>query len=198
MALKLDDSEKALLRELKSGNGEAFEQLYHLHKRRLTGNLLRLLKSEVLVEEVLQELFMKIWEKREWINEEQPFGAYLHRIAQNLVYDIFRRSARDQKLADHLSTNTTELYRHIEENLISREELKRVQKVIDSLPPTCRTVFTLFRIEGKSYKQIGEELGISAPTINEHIQKANKVLRQQLRPSTALVAAIASQIATIF
>ncbi|WP_293299869.1 RNA polymerase sigma factor [Pedobacter sp. UBA4863] len=198
MALKFDNSERELLLELKSGNAQAFERLYHLHKRRLTGNLLRLLKSEELVEEVLQELFLKIWEKRDWINEEQPFGAYLYRIAQNLVYDTFRKSARDQKLADHLSANTTELYQHIEENLISREELKRAQKVIDNLSPTCRTVFTLFRIEGKSYKEISEQLGISAPTINEHIQKANKVLRQQLRPSTALITAIASQIVTTF
>lgn len=178
--------EKELLLRLRDGNEQAFEFLYHTYKRKLAGNLLRLLKSEELVEEVLQDLFLKIWDTRTAINPELSFRSYLYRVAQNMVYDLFRKSARDKRVADHLMSASTELYSHIEEDIFKKENLYLLQQTIDRLPPQRRLVFTLFKIEGKSYKEISEQLGISHSTINEHIQKSNHFLRQQLNQTSVL------------
>lgn len=75
-------SEKELVGQLREGDRSAFEQLYHLHKRKLAGILLRLLKEDVLVEEVLLDLFLKIWEQRESIDLEKSFRSYLFQVAR--------------------------------------------------------------------------------------------------------------------
>lgn len=72
---------------------------------------------------------------------------------------------------------TTELYSHIEEDIFTRENLALLRQTIDMLPPQRKKVFTLFKIEGKSYKEIREEMGISDPTVNEHIRKATLFLK---------------------
>jgi RNA polymerase sigma-70 factor (family 1) len=179
--------EKELLQKLIAGDEQAFELLYHAHKRKLASNLLRLLKSDELAQEVLQDLFLKIWDNRANIDPEKSFRSYLFRIAHNMVYDIFRKSARDRRIETHLMSASTELYSHIEEAIFDRETAHLLQQTIDKLPPQRKKVFTLFKIEGKSYKEISEELGISHATINEHIQKANHFLKQQLNPSSAVM-----------
>jgi len=178
--------EKELLQQLVAGEERAFDQLYHSHKRKLAGNLLRLLKSEELAEEVLQDLFLKIWDNRHKIDPDQSFRSYLFKVAHNMVFDLFRRAARDKRLQAHLATATSELYSHIEEDIYRKEEYQLLQQTIDQLPPQRRRVFTLCKIEGKSYKEISEELSISHATINEHITKANQFLKQRLNPSSAI------------
>lgn len=178
--------EKELLIRLRSGDEQAFEILYHSHKRKLAGNLLRLLKSEELAQETLQELFLKIWDNRANIDPERSFRSYLFRIAQNMVYDLFRRSARDKRIETYLMSASSEMYSHIEEDIFNREMAQLLQQTIDMLPPQRKKVFTLFKIEGKSYKEISEEMSISNATINEHIQKANQFLRKQLNPTSTI------------
>lgn len=190
MALLNPNDEKRLLERLQSGDQEAFEQLYHFHKKKLAGNLLRLLKSEELVEEVLQELFLKIWVAHESVDPQRSFRSFLFRVAENLVYDLFRKSARDKRVESYLMSATSELYSHIEEDIFSKENHLLLQKAIDKLPPQRKKVFTLFKIEGKSYKEISEELGISHPTINEHIQKATQFLKNEINPSSTLLATL--------
>jgi RNA polymerase sigma-70 factor (family 1) len=182
--------EKELVQRLVEGDEYAFTQLYNSYKRKLAINLLQLLKSDELVEEVLQDLFLKIWTGRSSIDPDKSFQSFLFKVARNLVYDLFRRSARDQRLEAHLMSASSELYSHIEEDIYQKEHSKILRETIDKLPPQRKLVYTLLKIEGKSYKEIGEELGISKPTINEHITKANKFLKQELKPSAGLFAAM--------
>lgn len=83
--------EKSLLLQLKSGDERAFEILYNNYKFRIAGNLFKLLKSDDLVKEILQELFFKIWEVRTQIDPEKSFKSYLFRIAENLVCGQMKR-----------------------------------------------------------------------------------------------------------
>ncbi|HEY8387177.1 MAG TPA: sigma-70 family RNA polymerase sigma factor, partial [Parasegetibacter sp.] len=91
-------NEKELLFLLNKGDEQAFEQLYHSYSPRIFGNLVKLLKSEDIAEELLQDVFIKIWQRRSGIDPEQSFRSYLFRIAENSVYDFFRRTARDKLL----------------------------------------------------------------------------------------------------
>jgi RNA polymerase sigma-70 factor (family 1) len=170
--------EKILLFQLKVGEEKAFEQLYHLYSLRLYGFLLKLVKDEEIAQDLLQDVFIKIWNKRETIDPEKTFRSYLFRIAENNVIDFFRKAACDKKLQSKLTAACTEIYSHIEETIYSREHTSMLNQAVNQLPPQCRLVFTLCKLEGKSYKEVSQILGISVATISNHLQKASRSIRQ--------------------
>lgn len=182
--------EKSLLLQLKNGDERAFEILYNNYKFRLAGNLFKLLKSDDLVKETLQELFFKIWEIRTQIDPEKSFKSYLFRIAENLVNDYFRKVAKDKRLLTKMLASSSELYLHIEEDMLSKEEAQKLQRVIDMMPPQRKMVFTLCKLEGKSYKEVEEIMGINAKTISSHMLQANKFLRNHFKDSSGMVLSI--------
>ena len=182
--------EKSLLLQLKSGDERAFEMLYNNYKFRIAGNLFKLLKSDDLVKEVLQELFFKIWEVRAQIDPEKSFKSYLFRIGENLVHDYFRKAAKDKRLLAKIVDSSSELYVHIEEDMVGKEEIQRLQQAIDLMPPQRKMVFTLCKLEGKSYKEVEEIMGINAKTISSHMLQANRFLRTYFRDSPTLTISI--------
>nr|WP_315423767.1 sigma-70 family RNA polymerase sigma factor [uncultured Pedobacter sp.] len=182
--------EKSLLLQLKNGDERAFEILYNNYKYRIAGNLFKLLKSDDLVKEVLQELFFKIWEVRTQIDAEKSFKSYLFRIAENLVHDYFRKVAKDKRLLTKMVASSSELYLHVEEDLLSKEDAQKLQKAIDLMPPQRKMVFTLCKLEGKSYKEVEQIMGINAKTISSHMLQANRFLKTYFRDSPTLTISI--------
>ncbi|NTD99222.1 sigma-70 family RNA polymerase sigma factor [Agrobacterium tumefaciens] len=178
--------EKALLLQLKDGDERAFEILYNNYKFRIAGNLFKLLKSDDIVKEVLQELFFKIWEVRAQIDPEKSFKSYLFRIAENLVYDYFRKVAKDKRLLTQLVASSSELYLHIEEDMLSKEDAQKLQHAINLMPPQRKMVFTLCKLEGKSYKEVEEIMSINAKTISSHMLQANRFLKSHFGSSSTL------------
>ena len=140
-----DDRDLVVL--LTRGNETAFVKLYSLYSERLLGYLVRLVKSETFACELLQDAFIKIWNNRNNIDPNQSFRSYLFRIAENLVYDFFRKAARDKKLQATLINSASSDYSHVEENITSKENIQLLRKIIDALPPKRRKVFQLIKIE---------------------------------------------------
>jgi RNA polymerase sigma-70 factor (family 1) len=162
---------------LKQGDEQAFERLYQKYSQRIYTNLKRLVKDDELAQELLQDLFVKIWGKRFELTYETSFRSYLYRISENLVRDFFRKAARDKKLMEHLVTTASELYQDLETDYIHKENNALLYKAIETLPPQRRKIFTLCKIEGKSYDEVSLLMGISNSTINDHIVKATKAIR---------------------
>jgi RNA polymerase sigma-70 factor (family 1) len=185
-----NSDEKKLILQLKAGSAHAFESLYHAYKLRIAGNLYKLLKSEKLVEEMMQDFFLKIWENRSKIDPDQSFRSYLFRVSENMVYDFFRKTSRDSKLRDQLKVNYREFYTHVEEGILQKENNTRLSEAIALLPPKRREIFILCKIEGKSYREVGELLGISPSTVNNQLLQANKFLKRMLDPGTAVAAVV--------
>lgn len=175
-----------LLLRLKNGDSLAFGQIYDCYKDRLGDSLLRLLKSEVLAEEILQDLFMKVWEQRASIDHTRAFKAYLYRIAENMVYDLFRRAAKEKEILQQITAANTELYTHVEEELLKKENVAFLEKLLDQLPSQRKKVFMTCKLEGKSYKEAAEEFGISTTTVNDHVQKAMRYLKANVNQLSAL------------
>ena len=175
--MTLSSDEKELLSLLLNGNEQAFEKIYQLYSSRLYGNLLKLVKSEAEAQEILQDVFLKIWENRQRIDIEKSFRSYLFKIAENKVVDFFRKAARDKKRESRLILLATIEYLPVEDLLQSDERSVILQKAIDSLPPQRQQVFRLCKLEGKTYKEVSELLGISVSTISDHIVKATKSVR---------------------
>lgn len=170
--------ERELLSLLKQGNEQAFEKIYNLYSSRLFGNIYRMVKSESTAEEILQDTFLKIWYNRAGIDLDKSFRSYLFRIAENNVYDFFRKATRDKKIRAQLFAAATEEYEHIETIIHRKENALLLQKAIDSLSPQRQQIFRSIKLDNKSYEEVSRLLGISVSTISDHIVKANKTIRE--------------------
>ncbi|WP_277014306.1 RNA polymerase sigma factor [Flavobacterium lindanitolerans] len=177
--LRLYD-ELELLRRLKLGDHTAFEMVFLHYKSQMARNALRLLKSPDLAEDLVQELFIKLWEQRSKIDTERTLGSYLYRIASNLAYDYFRKSVREHRVQDSLYEVSKGTYEPIEKSVFDKEAKMALQRAIEKLPQQQRRVFTLCRIEEKSYQEVAELLNISVGTVNNHMTRANTALRTLL------------------
>ena len=173
-------NEKELLTLLKEGQQEAFTQLYHLYSERIYSNILKLVKQEQVAQEILQDIFIILWEKRDTIDIQTSFRSYLFRIGENKVIDFYRKARRDQSLYAYIKAAATEHYTHIEEALLNRENAELLQKAVNSLPAQRKQVFELCKLQGKSYQEVSAALGISPSTINDHIVKATRAIRQYI------------------
>lgn len=178
MSHAFSNTEQVLLSQLRASDKTAFTTLYQLHSRRIYLNLLRLVKIEMVAEEMLQDIFVLIWEKRETIIIEQCFNAYLTRIAENKVFDFFRKAKRDRTLAEYIKNISSAAYSHIEEKIFINETSSVFQKALNALPPQRKQVFCLCKIEGKSYNEVSGLLGISPSTVNDHIVKATSAVKK--------------------
>lgn len=163
---------------LKSGDPQAFKIVYQQFNKKLFGSLLKLVKSEDIAHELLQEIFLKVWEKRDQIDPNKPFHAYLFQIAENKAYDFFRKVSRDKKLQIHLLDQSPESYNDVEEILINKEYDGLLKQAIEALPPRRRQIFRLCKLDGKSYKEAAIKFGLSTSTINDHIVKATRFVRK--------------------
>ena|SRR2546423_12406650 len=172
------NQDSILLSRLQIGDKEAFTQLYTLYSERLYIDLIRLVKSEQMAEEIVQDVFTIIWEKRKTIDIHQSFRSYIYRIGENKVADFFRKVRRDKEMYAQVKRIATEQYTHIEEELLSEKNSEFLKKAIASLPPQRKQIFELCKLEGKSYNEVSSLLGISTSTINDHIVKATKSIRE--------------------
>lgn len=177
MTTALDLNEKDLVLLLRQGDRKAFDLLYHAYKRRVYTNLRKLLHSDALAEEYLQEVFYKLWVRRLQLDPDKVFPAYLFRIAANLVYDHFRKAALDQKMQAHLIASGSELYDHIDTLINYKESQEQLETAIALLPPKRQEIFRLCKVEGKSYEEVSLLLGISTSTINDHIVKGTRLIK---------------------
>jgi RNA polymerase sigma-70 factor (ECF subfamily) len=137
-----------------------------------------MIKDEMIADELIQDLFLKIWQKREEIDPEQSFKAYLFTIAHNLVYDYFRKIAKDKRIVARLMINATDFYLHPDVMLKSKESHQLLMKAIDQLSPQRKLVFTRCKLEGKSYEETSLEMGISVATVNSHMTHSLRTIRE--------------------
>jgi RNA polymerase sigma-70 factor (ECF subfamily) len=181
----------ALIARFQNGDKQAFTELYKLYSNTLYLNLVKLVKSEDIATEMLQEIFVIIWEKRHTIEIKSSLRAYLFRVAENKVMDFYRRVNRNKHLLSTIQKIASEHYSYIEEDIISREDASMIKKAIDTLPPQRRQIFELCKLQGKTYHEVSTQLGISPATINDHIVKGTKTIREFLynhqQCSTSLV-----------
>jgi len=181
MEKSIPDIHYQMLVLLKEGDNAAFDFFYKQYRGRVYANIFKMIKSHELAADVLQDAFATLWFHRERIDLSQPFENYLHKIAQNKVYDFFRKASRDKKLEEKLlELSANKEYNPVEEGLDLKEHLNLLEKEIEHLPPKCREVFKLCKLEGKSYSEVAELLNISTATVNNHIVKATNILKKNL------------------
>lgn len=176
-----NSNEKMLLSRFVQGDEASFRKLYELYSERIFLYLIRLTKSEDTATDILQEVFIKIWNSRGQIDLEQSFRSYLFKTAENCVYDFFRKTARDKKLREAFIQKTLGYYDPVEVALLTKENRELLHRTIEALPPKRRQVFHLVKIEERSYEEVSSLLQMSTSTVNDHIVKATKFIRERMQ-----------------
>lgn len=170
----LPDQEKNQLKKLLAGDEKAFDYFYDRYSLPVYRKLLKMIKVEFVAEEILQTVFIKIWEKRHLIDPEKGLKAYIYQVAQNLVYDFYRNLARENELQAQVRYIVNDITEDAASNLFFKETHNLLEMAIEQLPEQQKIVFRLCKQEGRSYDEVSELLGISTSTINGHIVRATK------------------------
>lgn len=181
-----DVEERELLLKLQKGDHHAFNQIYDHYKIQLGLRILRMVKSTEIAEELLQDMFMRLWTNRENIDPSKSVKAYLYQIAKNMVIDLMRRASKEQHILQQIIQSSSEIYDHVEESLFRKENEAILQLAIDQLPPQRKKIFVHCKLEGMSYKEVAELYSISTSTVNDHIQKSTHLIREYLMKKPGL------------
>ena len=173
-----DDSR--LIRSLRAGEVASFDALFYRYERRLYGFCLKLLRSPEEAEEIVQEVFLRVWENRSKLDEQQLFNAYLIRIAKNLIFNKLKRQVTQHAYEHYHRRYRTVARRTTEEDVDYRLLVELTQRVVAQFPPRRKQIFHLSRAHGHTNQQIADQLNISVSTVENHLNAALKLLRQCL------------------
>jgi RNA polymerase sigma-70 factor (family 1) len=175
-----DEQEKILLDRLAMGDEAAFRVLYDSYHPRIYSLGMQLTRNAVMAEELVQDVFEKLWKKREQLPQIDHFGAYLKTMVRNTALNQLKRMAHERLILRQLAREAPAAAPPADV-LMEQEQFRRLwQESIDRLPPRAREVYLLSRMERLKNAEIAERLGISIYTVKEHLQKAAKLIREHV------------------
>ncbi|WP_342087960.1 RNA polymerase sigma factor [Dyadobacter sp. OTU695] len=178
--------ETVLLQDIALGDSKAFDEVYRHYHGEISRYVLKFVKSTEQTEDLCQEIFLKVWERRETLPNLQSFRAYLFTVSKNRVLDFLRRAATERSVREEIIRASLQHANDVEESLQSEEYRHYMQKVLLELSPRDREVFRLCREMEHSYEEAAEVLGISRNAIKKHMVKAIKFIKYSAHKSFGL------------
>ncbi len=169
-----------LFNKMKEGDQQAFNFIFTKHYSDLVNFAMVYLKEISEAEEIVQNVFLKLWEEREEIDIHSSLKSYLMNCIKNRCLDYFRHQRIIEKYNDRISKSQEQYIEEADRYLMLSELEKQINSAIDLLPSTCKHIFNMSRIEGKKNREIAEELNISIKTVEANIGRALKTLRINL------------------
>ncbi|MGQ8336938.1 RNA polymerase sigma factor [Sunxiuqinia sp. A32] len=173
-----------LIDRLRNGDILAFDYIYEQYSHKLFSFIFKILKDEAESDDIVQEVFVKIWESKDKIGDFQLLNSYIFTIAYNFSISLIRKKISSNGYLEHLKKasvlqNAPTAVSQIEFNELSSQ----VESLISKLPERQKQVYHLHREKGMTYLEIAEELGISKNTVENHMVKALKFLRGNIDTS---------------
>ena len=179
--MKLVPGDNELVERLQKGDVEAFDLIYEKYSGKLYAFGLKYLRSTAEAEELVQSVFLKLWENYKNLKKESSFKSYLFTIAYNDICKLFRKRNYQQKFIDDTLYENSQSSTETEAGIDYQSVLDRVQQIVDKLPERQKTIFLKSREEGKTTKVIAAELSLSPGTVDNYISEALKFIRSRLR-----------------
>jgi RNA polymerase sigma-70 factor (family 1) len=170
-----------LVTALRTGSEPAFRELFNRYAGKVFRYVMRFVPAEPVAEELMQDVFMKVWNYRENLDASQSFNNFLFRITKNHILNHLRDMQRDVALNKEYRLSLSSFHNAVEESLIPDEYIALANKAIALLPDKRRSIFIMSRLEGMSYEQIAQALDISKDTVRLQMIKSIKSIREYLR-----------------
>lgn len=174
-------SEEQLLQAISEGSELAFRKLFDTYRETVFHYLVNITKSREASEELLTDIFLKLWEGHEWITSINNMEAFLRRASYNKAIDYLRHVASRRKLQEAIALEIEKAQlRSPEQVLIEKDYEEIIAQAIDQLSPQRRAVFKLSREGGLTHREIATKLDISINTVNNHIKASLQLIRNFL------------------
>ena len=164
-----------------NGSQKAFEELYIRYKRRLVHYCKWLLKDETESEDIVQDIFLQLWENRHTLKIDISFAGYVKTLAQNRALNEFRSFNIHSRYAQSIMLSGSDYTNQTEDTIIYNDYERLLNEIIESLPARQKEIFRLSRIDGLSYKEISEILHLSIPAVQKHASQALKKIMDYLQ-----------------
>ncbi len=175
------DTDQVLLRLIGEGDEAAFNTLFERYRNKLYSYLVRISKSKETSEEMVLDVFLKIWTAKKVLHEIDNFEAFLFRVAHNRAIDFLRTAERSKHAqAEILKQMTTLETGSADEKILRADTEKSIQAAVSQLSSQRREVFRLSREEYLSYDQIAERMQLSKFTVRNHLSAALQFIRSNL------------------
>lgn len=176
--MNMDDN-ALLIKRLQKGDEKAYVNLVDLYNRRLFGYALSLTNDHALAEDILQNVFLKTWEKRKKLNVHTSLQNYLFKSVYNEFINAYKKN-RSTMILEHKYFEGLEKAVHEHNEQSFEAIIAQITKEIQNLPPKCQNIFILSKKEGLTNIEISEHLNVSIKTVEAQISKAFGILRKKL------------------
>ena len=184
----MENLEKSILKELKYGSNKAYEYVFKTYHELLCRYAEEILKDRDQAEDVVENLFVIIWEDRKKIDIHTSFRSYLYRSTYNSCLNVLRKRKSENRYRDfflyHSDFSKTHDYGSLSyplSGIIEREMDIRIAKIIDDLPSQCKKIFLMSRVDDLSHQEIADKLNLSVNTVKSQIMNALKRIQAALK-----------------
>ncbi len=171
---------KSIIRKLSSGDEKAFKRVYDTYKSKLYFYALKFTKNEHNAEEIVQQVFIKLWDTKHAIDPALSFDAYLFRITRNIAFNFLKKQAVESLHKQEFGAATAHADYHTEETLTYHECEALALQAIESLPEKRQIIFRMSHDEGLNAEEIAEMLQLSVNTVKSQLVKASKTIKAHL------------------
>ncbi len=176
-----DKSLHKIVKDLRKGDKQALDEIYKFFYPKLYVFAKSFLKVEDDINDILQDVFVKLWLSREKIGKVETFNSYLFTIAKNAIVSYFREKSKDQKFEARVKEILVSAENEYNDELEYKDLKQNLESIIDQLPDKRKQIFKLSREEGLSNKEIAEKLDISVKTVEDHMRHALRFIRKHLK-----------------
>ncbi|WP_454803003.1 RNA polymerase sigma factor [Mucilaginibacter phyllosphaerae] len=181
-------SEKELLLRVSYGDEIAFSELFKAHHQRLGTHIYRITDSVELAEEIVQDVFLKIWINRKALKTVQNFGAYLFILSKNHALNCLRQLAKERMRQKAIEENVVPI---LEEQATQNDNYYALlDKAIDHLPPQQQKVYLLSRHKRLKYDEIAHQMGLSRETVKKYLQGATHSITSYVQAHIDILAIV--------
>lgn len=174
-----------ILERLRKGKKKALEKVFTLYFPRLEKYACQFIANQQEAEDLVQEVFVQVWENRKTIQPQSNFDSYLFTLVRNRCLNVLKKRSVEKNYIEKMQAGSEELYAisfEAEEEFISMEKMlhKELENIIAEMPERCQTAFRLKWIEGKKIREIAEVMNISTTMVDKHLAKGMEIARQKL------------------
>lgn len=183
----MSKDEKILVKRLKNDDKIAFEELFKMYSERIYYFTIRYVKNKEEAEEITQEVFVRLWNRRFDLKLELSFSSYLFMIAKNAVIDLLRKRQKESVINEDITQDANSIAEQSNNSIEYKELLDIVSNSIAELPEKRQQIYLMIRNEGLSYKEIAEKLNISIKTVESHMRLALQQLKKSIGKNYELI-----------
>ena len=173
-------SDEDLMQEIKAGNMFAFDALYKKYCKRVYKFGYSILKTREEVENLMQDVFLNLWKNRYKVEKDSSIKSYIFTTTYNSAISIIRKKARESEFIEYLKSVQEINEEPVNVELEYNELTEKVNDIVNHLPDRQKEVYLLHKVEGLKYLEIAERLNISVNTIENHMCRALKTIREKL------------------